>query len=66
MLVSQKHDETDNLTVQITHQSLRYCVRLRDDDSGEFLPYARVYAELADAIKYANHILRRGEWFFPT
>lgn len=66
MLVSTKHDDIDNLTVHVTRQSLRYCVRLRDDDSGEFLPYARVYSQLSDAITYADDILRRGVWKSPA
>lgn len=66
MLVSRKHDSVDNLTVWITQQAMRYCVRLRDNDSGNFLPHARVYSTHADAITYANDILRRGEWYFPA
>lgn len=43
-------------TVEVSHAAARYCVRMRDDDSGNWLPVARVYSTEADALAYAQKI----------
>ena len=47
----------DGTTVEVSHASARYCVRMRDDDSGNWLPVARVYSTEGDAIAYARKII---------
>jgi len=47
----------DGMTVEVSHASARYCVRMRDDDSGNWLPVARVYSTEVDAIAYAHKII---------
>ena len=46
----------DGTTVEVSHASARYCVRMRDDDSGNWLPVARVYSTEVDALAYAHKI----------
>ena len=46
----------DGTTVEVSHASARYCVRMKDDDSGNWLPVARVYSTEGDALAYAHHI----------
>ena len=46
----------DGTTVEVSHAAARYCVRMRDDDSGNWLPVARVYSTESDALAYAHHI----------
>ena len=46
----------DGTTVEVSHAAARYCVRMRDDDSGNWLPVARVYSTEVDALAYAHHI----------
>lgn len=63
--IAQKINKHDGVSVHITQASpLRYSVLMRDDDSGNWLPHARVYSEKQKAIDYANSILPVGEWFF--
>ena len=47
----------DGTTVEVSHAAARYCVRMRDDDSGNWLPVARVYSTEGDAIAYARKII---------
>ena len=47
----------DGTTVEVSHAAARYCVRMRDDDSGNWLPVARVYSTEGDAIAYAYKII---------
>lgn len=54
---------TDNgTTVEVSHASARYCVRMRDDDSGNWLPVARVYSTESDALAYAHKIAGVDAW----
>jgi hypothetical protein len=47
----------EGMTVEVSHASARYCVRMRDDDSGNWLPVARVYSTEVDALAYAHKII---------
>ena len=47
----------DCTTVEVSYAAVRYCVRMRDDDSGHWLPVARVYSAEADALDYAHKII---------
>jgi hypothetical protein len=47
----------DGMTVEVSYASARYCVRMRDDDSGNWLPVARVYSTEVDALAYAHKII---------
>jgi hypothetical protein len=51
-------DWHDNVTVRITFTSLRYSVTMLDNDSGNVLPVARVYARFTDALAYAGTLVR--------
>lgn len=65
MFIAQKTNIPDGVTVQVTQASpLRYSVLMRDDDSGNWLPHARVYSDRQKALEYANEILPQGEWSF--
>lgn len=56
-------DHVDGVSVHITRTAYRYSVRMRDDDSGNFLPHARVYDTLDKAIWYARHLMpHTGMW----
>ena len=46
----------DGTTVEVSYTAGRYCVRMRDDDSQNWLPVARVYANETDAVAYAHFI----------
>jgi len=47
----------DNVTVRINHYSSRYSVTMLDNDSGNVLPVARVYARFSDALAYAASLV---------
>ena len=52
VLVQHMHNDPQG----VSDTSARYCVRMRDDDSGNWLPVARVYSTEVDALAYAHHI----------
>ena len=56
IIIKMIRNDEDGLTVEVSKGSGRYCVRMRDDDSGNWLPIARVYSTEADALAYAQKI----------
>jgi hypothetical protein len=56
--VYRVRDWHDNVTVRINHYSSRYSVTMLDNDSGNVLPVARVYARFTDALAYAGTLIR--------
>jgi len=55
--VYRVRDWHNNVTVRINHYSSRYSVTMLDNDSGNVLPVARVYARFTDALAYAGTLL---------
>ena len=55
-LIAKLYDTQDNMTAYIYQNAMRYSVRLFDNDSENFLPVARVYADLESALQYAREL----------
>lgn len=55
--VASIRDWTNNVTVNVRWNSWRYSVTVRDDDSGNLLPVARVFSDRVAALQYAISII---------
>ena len=55
--VASIRDWRHNVTVTVRWNAWRYWVTLRDDDSGNTLPVARVFGNRTEALAYAVSIV---------
>lgn len=56
-IVASIHDWRHNVTAIVRQNAWRYSVTVRDDDSGNTLPVARVFSDRVAALQYAVSII---------
>jgi hypothetical protein len=55
------HNARDNVTACVAETPRGFAVTLYDDDSGNVLPFARVYPDRAAAVAYADILAGIGQ-----